>query len=268
MDILNELPPERFSQIDDLLAFVSIYDDDRRTGAYLNLLNEHRNLIRGKVCVDAGCGFGIFSEYLAKLGAKKVYAVEKNPHLIEIARLRLRNYPQIELIQADISQFQPAERVDVLVHEFFGQLLFDEDLLTLQHLAFQPQRFLPNRALLRGGLADRHDFVDRTVTPAVLSQLEGVLVSGLFDDADVPLQFEVMEWTPDHFMRDVSVDISDKKGDLLYLGLEIYDDNRQICRAGECWNWSYVWTPRAGDVFTLQFSPSERGASVFFDWIK
>lgn len=58
MDILNVLPEAAFAALDDLLAFISIYDDRARTRAYLRLLRAHREAIAGAVCVDAGCGRG------------------------------------------------------------------------------------------------------------------------------------------------------------------------------------------------------------------
>ena len=85
MDILNVLPEATFAALDDLLTFISIYDDRARTRAYLRLLRAHRRTIAGAVCVDAGCGMGYFSEELVRLGARRVYAVEANPHLYALA---------------------------------------------------------------------------------------------------------------------------------------------------------------------------------------
>jgi len=70
VDILNRLPEDRYNEVDDLLTFVSIYDDDERTRAYEAMLRRHRDLIEGKVVVEAGCGLGIFSAAMARLGAR------------------------------------------------------------------------------------------------------------------------------------------------------------------------------------------------------
>jgi len=69
MDIVNKLPEERFADVDDLLAFVSIYDDEERTRSYVSMLRRHRELIEDKVVVEAGCGLGLFSAEMARLGA-------------------------------------------------------------------------------------------------------------------------------------------------------------------------------------------------------
>ena len=265
MDIMNELPDKKYYEIDDLLAFISIYDDEERTRSFLKLLQDHRGLIRDAVCVEAGCGFGLLSEQMAKLGAKKVYAVETNPRLCAIARERLSAYPNITVVEKDIRDFQPEQPVDVLVHELFGQLLYDEDIMALEQLLFKPQHVLPNRAVLKGGCINSDDF-DDVIDDKVLQHLDGVLVSGLYDDEDVDLQFPVIEWQYGKPHTQATVDLSGRKGDLLFFGLEIMHDEKFICRAGECDNWSYVWTPRTADEFYLSFLPADRGMAVSFEW--
>lgn len=268
MDIVNKLAPERFGEVDDLLTFVSIYDDHKRLAGYQQMLQENVAHIKGQVCVDAGCGFGYLSEILVKLGARKVYAIEVNPHLFQIAHKRLNKYPRVELIHTDLRDFVPTEQIAVMVHEFFGQMLYDEDLLMLNDLKFQPDLFLPDHAVLMAGCAYSADHVDDTVSPLVLNQLKGVLVSGLFDDLDIPLQFPVINWSPGHLKSYCECDLSPYKGDLIYFGIQIYHQQKLICQSGICENWSYVWTPRDGDVFTLNFLPEERGTEVYFSWRK
>ena len=210
---------------------------------------------------------GIFSEFMAKLGATKVYAVESNRALFELARERLTKYPNVETIHADIREFKPNEEVNVLVHELFGQLLYDEDLYTLDELKFTPQNYLPDYAVLMGGLVASTKLVDETVTPAVLQKLSGVLIAGLFDDQNLPLQFPVIDWYPHKSKFHTICDISKYKGDLLYFGIQIFHNDRLICQSALCENWSYVWTPRQGDKFELKFLPNERGMKVEFSWL-
>lgn len=268
MDIMNSLPDERFEAVDDLLAFVSIYDDNKRTTAYKKMLDNNKDKIAGQVCVEAGCGFGLFAEYMALLGAKKVYAVEKNPLLFLQAQQRLSKYPNVELINSDIKDFQPEGNINVLVHELFGQLLYDEDLYVLEKLSFQPKYYLPNKAVLACGLTHSNKLVDETVTTNVLQQLDGCLVSGLFEEKNQKLDSPVIEWQPGKFVYSTKVDISKQEGDLLFFGLQIYQENELICTAGDCDNWSFVWTPRCGDLFEIQFEKWGRGMDVNFSWKK
>ncbi len=265
MDIMNELPPRRFEKIDDLLAFVSIYDDRRRTAAYFQLLEAHEAQIRNAVCVEAGCGFGLLSEKLAQLGAGRVYAVETNPYLAEIARKRLAPYRNCVVVQCDIRRFIPTEPVDVLVHELFGQLLYDEDLYSLEALQFAPRLWLPDGARLQLALLDSSSLLDDVVTAEVLRELRGALVSGLFDAEPPSAAQTVIEWRPGYFPRLTELSLQ-QESDLLCFFLEILHQGRCLARAGECDNWSPVWTPRAGNAFQLRFTTVRRGTNVFFSW--
>ncbi|NOZ57042.1 MAG: methyltransferase domain-containing protein [Calditrichaeota bacterium] len=267
MDILNQLPERRYREIDDLLAFVSIYDDDERTAAFSRLLRRHAHLIRGAVCVEAGCGLGIFSEMLARMGARTVYAVEHNPLLAELARQRLAELPNVQVVETDILDFAPPEPVDVLVHEFYGQLLFDEDLWVLDHLQFEPNLVLPDGGELRFGLAYVEEYADEVVTPDVVRKLEGALVSGLFEERKNELAHTAAVWRFGSGLQVSDVDLSGKPGDLLIFGLRVTHKGRTVCEAARCSNWSYVWTPRAGDRFRLRFLPAEAGRDVEFTWL-
>lgn len=268
MDIMNELPDDQFARIDDLLAFVSIYDDEQRAAAFIDMLEAERGNISGAVCVEAGCGFGLMAAKCAQLGAKRVYAVEMNPHLAMIARRNLAPYNNVRIIEQDIRQFTPPEKIEVLVQEFFGQLLFDEDLYSLQNLSFSPEAVLPHRAVLQYALVNSNDYVDDVVTLQVVEQLKGALISGLFEWSSLRPRGQVLRWTRDEFPKQATVDISGQPGDLLCFYIEILHRDQVICRTGDCSNWSPVWTPRAGDVFRFRFKPGKRGTAVYFEWIK
>ncbi len=266
MDIMNDLPEAQFNNLDDLLAFISIYDDENRSRAYFNMLENHVDLIQHKICVEAGCGFGLMAEHMAKLGAKKVYAVEANPFLFDIAKKRLSVYENIQVVHADIRDFKPDDPIDLLVHEFFGQLVLDEDIYVLDQLAFEPAHIMPNRASLKMSLLQQNDLIDESITDDVLKRLKGALVSGLFEDEGIIPKETILEWRPGRKEFQTTVDLSGQNGDVLCFGLEIFHNDDFICRAGECDNWSLVWTPRAGEMFDLRFEPAERGTSVLFKW--
>ncbi len=267
MDILNRLPEKRFEELDDLLAFISIYDDELRTQRYFELLEAHCADIQGSVCVELGCGLGLMSERLAQLGARKVFAVEHNPHLFVLASEKLQTYSNVEVVHADARTFRPSESVDVLVHEFYGQLLYDEELYVLDQLPWRPHLVLPNEGKLRAGLTSAASMTDEVVTPAVVRQLEGALVSGLFDEDNLPLQFDVATWQWGLGLALPSVvDLSGRQGDLLYFGLEVCHEGQLICRAGTCSNWSYAWTWRAAQRFRLWFAQGARAPEACFEW--
>ncbi len=269
MDIINVLPEEKFNNIDDLLTFISIYDDKNRTRAFLQLLENHKNEIKDKVCLEIGTGLGILSEKAARLGAHKVYAIERNPYLFQLARQRLKKYPNVQLLNIDITEFQPKEEIDIVIQELFGQLLYDEDIYVLENLKFKPKLILPTEAKLKVGATYVAEFEDEVVNQSMIKFLNGVLVSGLFDEEGLELQKEVIDYKFNSpLKRQAIIDISDLKGDLIYFGLEIYDKGKRICQAGVCDNWSFIWTYRAGNKFELKFEPTSRGSEVFFRWIE
>ena len=272
MDVLNSLSPRRFEEIDDLLAFISIYEDERRTRAYRALLRAHRKNIHQAVCVEGGCGLGIFAVEMAKLGARQVYAVEQNPLLAGLARQRCARLPQalarrITVIESPLQDFQPPQKIDVLVHELYGQLLYDEDLWVLEHLAFKPKLVLPDGGELLAGVVASRDYVDPITTPDFLQALRGALVAGLFAERLRELQFPVLRWKFGKGLQPVAPQLAGREGDLLCFGVAVTHAGRRICEAGRCPNWSYVWTPRVGDRFAFDFRHARRGQDCHFQWL-
>lgn len=267
MDILNRLSPRRFREVDDLLAFISIYDDSHRTRSYRSLLRSHAMLVRDAVCVEGGCGLGLFAVELARLGARKVYAVEHNPLMARLARERFQRLPasvsrRIELIELPLQQFRPPEHVHLLVHEFYGQLLYDEDLWVLDHLRFQPDIVIPDGGELRGGTVSSLLYRDRVVTPGVIERLDGVLVSGLFEGESRDLRQPVLRWSFGKGLTFVKHSFLRSKGDLLCLGLMVTHRGKKVCEAGRGSNWSHVWTKRVGNEVSLRFRRPDDGVGV------
>ena len=273
MDILNQVSSRRFREVDDLLAFISIYDDSQRTRAYRSLLRSQVKLIHGAVCVEGGCGLGLFAAELARLGARKVYAVEQNPLLAKLAHARFRRLPKsvsrrIELVELPLQRFRPPEHVNLLVHEFYGQLLYDEDLWVLDHLRFRPNCVLPDGGELRAGVLSSLLYRDRVVTAEVIEKLDGVLVSGLFEGESRDLRQPVLRWRFGEGLLPLEHDLQRYRGDLLCLGLVVMHKGRRVCEAGECPNWSFVWTLRKGNRVSLRFRRAEAGMGMecHFGW--
>ncbi len=267
MDILNQLSSRRFREVDDLLAFISIYDDSQRTRAYRSLVRSHARLIHGAVCVEGGCGLGLFAAELARLGARKVYAVEQNPLMAMLAHERFRRLPKsvsrrIELVELPLQQFRAPEHVNVLVHEFYGQLLYDEDLWVLDHLRFQPDCVLPDGGELRAGAISSRLYRDHVVTAEVIEKLDGVLVSGLFEGESRDLREPVLHWKFGKGLTFLKHDLRHYNGNLLCLGLVVTHKGRRVCEAGSCPNWSFVWSLRKGNEISLRFRRAEDGVGM------
>lgn len=267
MEILNHLAVKKFEATDDLLAFISIYDDTNRTKAYKKMMHDNNLLIQNKVCVEAGAGLGMMSEYMLQIGAKHVYAIETNKQLFKICKKRLSKYKNATVIHSDIRDFKPKTKIDLLLHELFGQLVFDEDLFVLHQLKFKPDCIMPDSATLKYGLTSLKKMKDEIITPTILEQMNGVLISGLFDGDKLKPNLEVIKWNAyKTFPKHISIQLKKSNADLIYYGIEIYHQQKFICRSEVCNNWSFAWTPIAGKKFTFRFKQRDRLSEPDFFW--
>jgi len=85
----------------------------------------------GDVVLDVGAGTGILSIFAARAGAKRVYAVERTTIAVLAQELAAANgfAEVIEVIQGDVTDLEPPERVDVIVSEWLGGFGIDEGML-------------------------------------------------------------------------------------------------------------------------------------------
>lgn len=86
-----------------------------------------------KTFIDLGCGTGLLGLYALEKGAKFVYFVEQDPHMVHILEkvlpkkcdpAKFKIIPKLvaNLTSEDFDSYKP----DVVVSEFFGPKLFDE----------------------------------------------------------------------------------------------------------------------------------------------
>lgn len=96
--------------------------DETRMNAYLRALEK---VITPDSCVvDIGAGSGVFALMAAKLGARRVYAIEPDD-IIGLARRMVRDNQlseRVTLIQADAREVTLEERADVIVSDIGGHL--------------------------------------------------------------------------------------------------------------------------------------------------
>ena len=71
----------------------------------------------GDVVLDVGAGSGVLSMFAARAGAARVYAVEQTSMAVLAQELVAANglSDVIEVIQDDVMDIEPPERVDVIV---------------------------------------------------------------------------------------------------------------------------------------------------------
>jgi SAM-dependent methyltransferase len=268
MDILNQFCDRRLSELMDFLGFVSIYGDEKRLRVYNRWMEAHARLFDDAVVIEAGAGFGAFSDLAQKLGARKVYAVEVNKHMIGVLREKFRDRKGIQIVWKDMIDFRPNEgRADVLIQDLYGSLLYDESLYVLEKLKYEVGTIFPNEACLKMAVLNADDFLDVTVTREVLNQLNGVLVSNLFEPYDGDYPYDVLSWSVDEGLVTHDISLAGIEGDLLVFSLEIRHDGEFVCAAYDCTNWALSWTPRVGDRFEFKFKRQGVFCDPYFKWL-
>jgi protein arginine N-methyltransferase 1 len=142
-----------------LWQYGRMISDRVRTGAYEAALRER--VKPGSIVLDIGTGTGVLALFAARLGARRVYAVESDG-VIQIARAMARDNhcsDRIEFVQGFSTQVTLPERVDVVVSDLHGVLpLFRQCLPSIvdarrRHLA-PGGVLIPERERLWGAIVE------------------------------------------------------------------------------------------------------------------
>ncbi len=107
----------------------TLLGDPVRMDAYERAL---RDLVGpGDVVLDLGCGSGVLAMLAARAGAERVHAVESMPIANMARRLVADNglSDRVLVHQADIVEMAPIETVDLIVSDFMGRFVVDDDML-------------------------------------------------------------------------------------------------------------------------------------------
>ncbi len=87
---------------------------------------------RGDVVLDVGTGSGILSLFAAQAGAARVYAVDREPGAVALARRLVADNgfdDRVRVIGGEIEQLTLPEQADVVIFEWLGVYGVDENLL-------------------------------------------------------------------------------------------------------------------------------------------
>jgi protein arginine N-methyltransferase 1 len=105
--------------------------DAVRTNSYRDAILLNRQLFKGKVVLDVGCGTGILCLFAAQAGARKVYGVDCS-EIINQAReiVKVNGFEEvITLIKEKMEDVVLEEKVDIIISEWMGYFLLYESML-------------------------------------------------------------------------------------------------------------------------------------------
>lgn len=138
-----ENDPVYFNYYGQLQHQQNMLEDHVRTEAYYRAIQNNRQAFEGKVVLDVGTGTGILSFFAAQAGAKKVYAVEGSVAMARNAEILVKSNglaDVIQVIKGKIEDIELPEKVDVIISEPMGVMLFHERMI--ESYLFAKRKFL------------------------------------------------------------------------------------------------------------------------------
>jgi len=118
-------------------------------------------ITQGEVVFEIGTGEGHLTEKICKT-ANRVISVEVDQHFIEIAKIRLRNFKNLELIHGD--GFKIERKFDVLV----SNIPYSKSLILIE--------WLSSRQFKRGVVTVQKEFADKILAEPGLSNYRAISV--------------------------------------------------------------------------------------------
>lgn len=109
----------------------NMMQDFVRTSTYQKAINGNYSDFNDKIVLDVGAGSGILSFFAAQAGAKKVYAVEASNMAQYAQQLVAANNlsDRITVIAGKIEEIELPEKVDIIISEPMGYMLYNERML-------------------------------------------------------------------------------------------------------------------------------------------
>lgn len=165
-----KMPTECYlSEYGTVYDHVGMLQDKMRMNAYHDAIKKNSEIhFKDKVVLDVGTGTGILAIWAAQAGAKKVYAVEGSSVYVATKEMVAAHdfTDVIEVLHGCLEDVELPEKVDVIVSEWMGFLLFRESMF--QSVLVARDRWLkpdgvmyPSRARLWMAPLGNRDFRDR-----------------------------------------------------------------------------------------------------------
>ncbi|HJQ68450.1 MAG TPA: 50S ribosomal protein L11 methyltransferase [Blastocatellia bacterium] len=124
-----------------------LIDDLRRNRAFYSALKKH--VTPDSAVLDIGAGTGLWAIAAARLGARKVVAIERDEYLIPIIKNLVRENrveDRVEVVYGVSNDVSPEGKFDVVISETVGNQVFDE--LIVPNMIDARKRFLKRGGVL------------------------------------------------------------------------------------------------------------------------
>ena len=167
----NEVEGQLYNHTNQLLrAHETLLSDGNRNRSFYRALK--KTVTKTSSVLDIGSGTGVWAVAAAKLGARRVVAVEEEPLLIGLIKQIARDNgvaSKVEVVQGDSRQIQLGKEFDIVISETIGHLVFDEPIVPIMIDA--RKRFLKSGGILIPGAvalvaAGAHLNIGRQTLPA------------------------------------------------------------------------------------------------------
>lgn len=125
-DLYSDFNKEYF---ENLFEQEKMLADKERMNFYFNAIN--RYIKQGDKVIDLGTGTGVLSAFAERSGAS-VFAIDHSKRVLECAKklAKSNQLNNIKFLNIHSSKLDLTEKVDVIIHEQMGDLLFDEDMIS------------------------------------------------------------------------------------------------------------------------------------------
>jgi precorrin-6B methylase 2 len=110
----------------------SLLKDKNRNRPFYRALKE--NITRDSSVIDIGSGTGLWAIAAARMGAKRVVAIEQEPLLIGLIKTLAHENgvaDKVEVIQGISKEVQLGREFDIIISETIGHVIFDEQIVPI-----------------------------------------------------------------------------------------------------------------------------------------
>jgi predicted RNA methylase len=162
-----------------------------------------QSVTKDTVFCELGCGTGIFSIYAASK-AKKVYAVEHDSKIFEIAKKNISASglkDKIQLIRGDCLEVELPEKVDVLFSEMLSIWMIEEpQILVMNHAVNQLLKpgavTIPSKIINLAELCHTDFTFDGIRLPTSIAQFTGIKAPRIMSESRVCNRFSLNKENP------------------------------------------------------------------------